>query len=165
VVYFGPGLPTKNYSLSNTFRFGQFTFYGLLSMERGAWFGNGDRAYRIRQGGSDEWLKALGPNGERTFKSDSIKQYASILNYVDKRDNVRLRELSVSWNVPARLSGQFGAGTTSLTLSGQNVWWWDDCNCVDPNMNWAGASSFGFNNGFLMQPSPRVFRMQIRTRF
>ena len=164
-VYFGAGLPKNNFSLSNSVRVGSFSFYGLVSMEKGALFGNGDRAYRIRQGGSDEWLSALGPNGERTFKADSIKQYASILDYFDKRDNVRLRELSVSWNVPARLSGQFGAGATSLTLSGQNVWWWDDCNCVDPNMNWAGASSFGFNNGFLMQPSPRVFRMQIRTRF
>jgi TonB-dependent SusC/RagA subfamily outer membrane receptor len=164
-VYFGAGLPTNNYSLSNTFRLGQFSFYGLLSMEHGAFFGNGDRAYRIRQGGSDEWLSALGPNGERTFKSDSIKQFASILNYIDKRDNVRLRELSVAWNVPARLASQFGTGSTSITLSGQNVWWWDDCNCVDPNMNWAGASSFTFNNGFLMQPAPRVFRMQIRTRF
>ena len=165
VVYFGPGLPTSNFSFSNQVRVGAFTFYGLVSMENGAWFGNGDRAYRIRQGGADEYLSALGPNGERTFKADSIKQFASILNYVDKRDNVRLRELSVSWNVPERLSGRFGAGGTSLTLTGQNVWWWDDCNCVDPNMNWAGASSFTFNSGFLMQPSPRVFRMQIRTRF
>ena len=110
-------------------------------------------------------MSALGPNGERTFKADSIKQFASILSYVDKRDNVRLRELSVAWNIPDKLSSMFGAGRTSLTLSGQNVWWWDDCHCVDPNMNWAGASSFGFNNGFLMQPAPRIFRMQIRTRF
>ncbi|HUQ81519.1 MAG TPA: TonB-dependent receptor [Gemmatimonadaceae bacterium] len=165
VVYFGAGLPTHNFSLSNSIRMGQFTLYGLVSMERGAMFSNGDRAYRIRQGGSDEWLSALGPNGERTFKADSIKQFASILNYVDKRDNVRLRELSVAWNVPARLASQFGAGATSIQLSGQNVWWWDECNCVDPNMNWAGAASFGFNSGFLMQPSPRLFRMQIRTRF
>jgi TonB-dependent starch-binding outer membrane protein SusC len=165
VVYFGAGLPTHNFSLSNSVRLGQFTLYGLVSMERGAKFSNGDRSYRIRQGGSDEWLKALGPNGERTFKADSIKQYASILDYYDKRDNIRLRELSVAWNVPATLAGRFGAGATSIQLSGQNVWWWDDCNCVDPNMNWAGASSFGFNSGFLMQPSPRLFRMQIRTRF
>jgi TonB-dependent SusC/RagA subfamily outer membrane receptor len=165
VVYFGPGLPTNNFGIGNTFRAGQFSFYGLVSVERGAWFGNGDRAYRIRQGGSDEWLGALDANGDRTFKSDSIKQYASIINYVDKRNNTRLRELSVSWNLPDRLPGSIGAGPTSITLSGQNVWWWDDCNCVDPNMNWAGASSFGFNNGFLMQPAPRVFRMQLRTRF
>ena len=164
-VYFGNGLPTHNFGIGNTFRAGPFSFYALVSVERGAWFSNGDRAYRIRQGGSDEWLAALGPNGERTFKSDSIKQYASILNYVDKRDNVRLRELSIAYNLPQRLSGSVGAGATSITLSGQNVWWWDDCNCVDPNMNWAGASSFTFNSGFLMQPAPRVFRFQIRTRF
>ncbi|MFN8581236.1 MAG: TonB-dependent receptor [Gemmatimonadaceae bacterium] len=165
VVYFGPGLPTANYSWSNQLRYRSFTFYALLSMERGAWFGNGDRAYRIRQGGSDEYLSALGPNGERTFKADSIKQFASILNYVDKRDNVRLREVSLAWNVPERISSMFGVGRSSITFSGQNLMWWDDCNCVDPNMNWAGASSFTFNNGFLMQPAPRVFRMQIRTRF
>jgi hypothetical protein len=165
VVYFGPGLPTNNFGFSSTFRAGRFSFYGLVSMERGAWFGNGDRAYRIRQGGSDEWLSALDAQGNRTFKSDSIKQYASILNYVDKRDNTRLKELSVSFNVPDHLSGSIGAGPTSITLSGQNLWWWDNCNCVDPNMNWAGASSFTFNNGFLMQPAPRVVRMQIRTRF
>ncbi len=165
VVYFGPGLPKWNASWSNQVRYRSLTLYGLLSMERGAWFGNGDRAYRIRQGGSDEYLQHLGPNGERTFKADSTAQFASILNYVDQRDNVRLRELSVTWQVPERLTGMFKVGQTSLTLTGQNVWWWDDCNCVDPNMNWAGASSFNFSNGFLMQPAPRVFRMQVRTRF
>jgi len=91
-----------------------------VSVERGAWFSNGDRAYRIRQGGSDEWLAALGPNGDRTFKSDSIKQYASILNYVDKRDNVRLRELSIAYNVPQRLSGSVGAGATSPISFGRS---------------------------------------------
>jgi hypothetical protein len=165
VEYYGPGLPKWNASWSNQVRYRSLTFYGLVSMEKGAWFGNGDRAYRIRQGGSDEYLKHLGPNGERTFKADSIAQYASILNYVDKRDNVRLRELSLAWQVPERLSSMLRTGPTSITLSGQNLWWWDDCNCVDPNMNWAGASSFNFSNGFLMQPAPRVFRMQIRTRF
>ncbi|HJU74749.1 MAG TPA: TonB-dependent receptor [Gemmatimonadaceae bacterium] len=165
VEYFGPGLPKWNASFSNQLRYGSFTLYGLVSMERGAWFSNGDRAYRIRQGGSDEYLQHLGPNGERTFKADSVAQFASILNYNDKRDNVRIRELSLTWQVPERLSSMFRTGQTSLTLTGQNVWWWDDCHCVDPNMNWAGASSFGFNSGFLMQPAPRVFRVQVRTRF
>jgi hypothetical protein len=165
VVYFGPGLPKLNASWSNQVRFRSFTLYGLVSMEQGAWFGNGDRAYRIRQGGSDEYLAQLGPNGERTFKADSIAQFASILNYIDKRDNVRLRELSLAWQVPERLSSMMNVGRTSITFTGQNLMWWDDCNCVDPNMNWAGASSFSFSNGFLMQPAPRIFRMQIRTKF
>jgi hypothetical protein len=164
-MYYGAGLPTSNFSLTNTVRAGAFTFYALVSMENGAFFGNGDRSYRIRQGGADEWLKALGPNGEATFKSDSIRQYASILDYTDKRDNVRLREISVSWNVPTSFTTRMRTGATSITLTGQNIMWWDNCNCVDPNMNWGGSESFIFNNGFLMQPAPRVFRMRFQTRF
>ena len=66
---------------------------------------------------------------------------------------------------PERLSGMFRVGRSSLTLSAFNVWWWDDCNCVDPNMAYDGASAFGQNSGFLAQPSARQFRMQVRTRF
>ncbi len=163
--FLGPGLPTFNASWSNQLRYGPLTFYALITMERGATFGNGDRAYRIRQGGADEYLSALGAAGARTFKADSIAQFASILNYYDSRNNVRLRELSLAWALPDGLSRPVGLGASTLTFSGQNLWWWDHCNCVDPNMNWGGASSFTFNNGFLMQPAPRLFRMQIRTRF
>lgn len=163
--YFGPPLPTFNGSWSNTFRWGAFSLYGLVSMEKGAWFGNGDRPYRIRQGGSDEYLSALGPNGERTFKADSIYQWSSILSHYDKRDNVRLRELSLTWQVPANISSMFKTGRTTVSLAGQNLMWWDDCNCVDPNMNWAGADSYTINSGFLAQPAPRLYRLQIRTRF
>jgi len=164
-VYLGPGLPTFNTSWSNNFRYGAFSFYMLFTMERGAVFGNGDRAYRIREGGSDEYLGALGPGGVRTFKADSIAQFASILNYYDSRNSVRLRELSLSWAVPDALMTRAGVRGTTITLSGQNLWWWDHCNCVDPNMNWGGASSFTFNNGFLMQPAPRQYRLQIRTHW
>ncbi|MBC7897302.1 MAG: TonB-dependent receptor [Cytophagaceae bacterium] len=163
--YFGPPLPTFNGSWSNTLRYKAFSLYGLVSMERGAWFSNGDRPYRIRQGGADEYLGALGPNGERTFKSDSIFQWSSILSHNDKRDNVRLREMSLTWQIPANLSSMLKVGRTTMSLSGQNLMWWDDCNCVDPNMNWAGGDSFTIQSGFLAQPSPRQYRLQVRTRF
>ena len=161
---FGDGTQL-NGSLSNTLRYGPLQLYGLLSMERGAWFGNSDRAYRIRQGGADEYLKLLDSKGNKTFAADSMFQWASILNYNDKRDNVRIKELSVTYQIPEHLSGMVRAGRTTLTLSGQNLNWWDSCNCVDPNMNWAGADSFGVGSGFLAQPSPRLYRLQIRTKF
>jgi len=164
-VYYGPPLPTFNASLQNQFRIGPFQLYGLVSMEKGAWFGNSDRAYRIRQGGADEYLTLLDANGNRTFAADSLYQYAGILNFNDKRDNVRLKEISLTYQMPTMLTSKFGVGRTTLTLSGLNLMWWDNCNCVDPNMNWAGADSFGINSGFLAQPSPRQFRLQLRTRF
>ena len=163
-TYFGPPLPTMNASWANTLRWKGLQVYGMLSMERGAFFGNGDRAYRIRQGGSDEYLGTF-VNGAATFASDSIAQWASILDYFDKRDNVRLRELSLTYQVPERFSRFFKVGRSTVTASGFNLMWWDDCNCVDPNMNWAGASSFTIGSGFLAQPSPRQYRLQVRTRF
>lgn len=164
-VFFGPALPTFDASFPNTFRYGPFQLYGLISMERGAWFGNSDRSYRIRQGGADEYLQLLDASGNKTFAADSLFQWASILNYNNKRDNVRLKELSITYQVPEMLSGRMRAGRTTLTLSAQNVMWWDDCHCVDPNMNWAGADSFNFGSGFLAQPSPRLYRLQLRTKF
>jgi len=163
--YFGPPLPTFNGSLTSTVRYKTLSMYALIGTERGAWFGNGDRPYRIRQGGSDEYLSALGPNGELTFRADSIRQWSSILSHFDKRDNIRLREVSLTWQVPERISSLFRTGRTSVSLAGQNLMWWDNCSCVDPNMNWAGADSFTINSGFLAQPAPRQYRLQIRTRF
>lgn len=164
-VYMGPPLPTFNASLGNTLRFGPLQFYALLSMERGAVFQNSDRPYRVRQGGADEYLQFLKPDGSTTFAADSVFNYWSLFDAVDSRDNVRLREISISYQIPDRLLRRTNLGRTQLTVSGQNVTWWDHCHCVDPNMNWAGGDAFGVANGFLAQPAPRQYRVAIRTRF
>lgn len=163
--YMGPPLPTLNGSWGNTLRYGPLQFYALLTMEDGAVFSNGDRPYRIRQGGADEYLALLDAQGKPTFAADSLFDYYSKLDAIDSRDNIRLREVSLTYNVPESWSSKLRVGYTTVTVSGQNVMWWDDCHCVDPNMNWAGASSFTIGSGFLAQPSPRVFRFLVRTRF
>jgi TonB-dependent SusC/RagA subfamily outer membrane receptor len=164
-VYLGPPLPTFNLSFGNTFAFGPFQLYGLLTAEKGAWFNNGDRNYRVRQGGGDEFLQFLGPKGEATFASDSAQNYWSLVTAFDKRDNVRLRELSLTYELPESLSGALRFGRTTLTLSGQNLYWWDDCNCLDPNANYQAGESFAITSGFFAQPSPRMIRLSMRSRF
>jgi hypothetical protein len=139
--------------------------YALLSVSRGASFSNGDRPYRVRQGGSDELLQFLKPDGASTFKADSVTQYWSILDAIETRNSTRLREASITYTFPEWLSGKYGFGRTLLTFSGQNLMWWDHCHCFDPDMNWAGGDAFGVSSGFLAQPSPRVFRLSLRTRF
>ena len=164
-VYMGPPLPTFNASLGNTLRYGNLQFYALVTMERGAVFQNSDRPYRVRQGGADEYLQFLNANGTPTFQADSVFNYWSLFDAVDSRDNVRIREISLSYTIPERLLSRTNLGRTQLTVSGQNVMWWDHCHCVDPNMNWAGGDAFGIANGFLAQPAPRQYRLAIRTRF
>jgi TonB-dependent SusC/RagA subfamily outer membrane receptor len=164
-VYFGPSLPTFNASYAPNIKWGRFTFYSLLTMERGAWFSNGDRPYRFRQHTGDEFLALLGPGGANTAASDSAVVYWQKFNSIDKRDNVRLRTISLGIDIPEQYSSRLNLGRSTLTLSANNVMWWDDCHCNDPNSNWAGASSFGNNGGFLTDPSPRTFRALLRTKF
>jgi len=164
-VYKGPPLPTFNASLGNTVRYGNLQFYALVTMERGAVFQNSDRPYRVRQGGADEYLQFLNANGTPSFSADSVFNYWSLFDAVDSRDNVRIREVSLSYTIPERFTSRTNLGRTQVTVSGQNVMWWDHCHCVDPNMNWAGGDAFGIANGFLAQPAPRQYRLAIRTRF
>jgi TonB-dependent SusC/RagA subfamily outer membrane receptor len=170
-VYAGPVLPTFTASLANTLTYGAFRVYALVSMEDGAIFSNGDRSYRVRQGGGDEYLSLfdfnnLDSNGNPspTTASDSLYNYFTLYSPRDSRDHVRLREVSVSYSVPMEFTNRFGFGRTTLTLSGQNLYWWDDCNCMDPNMQYAGGSSFN-QSGFLAMPQSRKFLFSVRTGF
>lgn len=162
-VYQGELLPTLNLSFSNTLTFGDFRVYGLVSAERGAVFNNGDRPYGIRQRAGDEYLATVNPDGTPSFQTDSLINYWSLVGAFDSRDHIRLRELSLSYSVSEDLSGRLGLGRTTLSLSGQNLHWWDDCNCMDPNMKWNPGD---FNSsGFLATPQPRRFLFSFRTNF
>jgi len=170
-VYRGPVMPTFTASLANTFTYGSFRVYGLVTTEQGGVFSNGDRPFRARQGGGDEMLglfdfdnRDANGNPTPTTASDSILNHLTMASAYDSRDHVRLREVSLSYTVPMDFSNRFGFGRTVVTLSGQNLHWWDDCNCMDPNMQYQGGSSFG-NSGFLAMPQSKKFLFSVRTGF
>jgi TonB-dependent SusC/RagA subfamily outer membrane receptor len=161
-VYFGPSLPTFSASLGNTFSFGNFRLYGLVAMEEGSWFDNGDRPYRIRQGAGDEYLSTF-ENGEPTVRTDSLVDRFTRAGSIDRRDNIRIREISLSYTLPASFVDGLGLSNTTLMLSGQNLYWWDDCNCADPDMRYS-PSGRNFS-GFLAMPAARRFMITLRTSF
>ncbi len=174
--YIGPELPTFNLSLGNELTFGAFRLYGLVTHESGAFFSNSDRPYRVRFRTGDEYLSLLdysqcpasGCDDEstmRTFQSDSLFNYMNLFSTFDQRDHWRLREVTMTYTMPEGFTSRFGLGRTVLTLAAKNVNWWDDCNCMDPNMNYQGGSSFGVSSGFLAQPQARQFLMSVRTTF
>jgi TonB-linked SusC/RagA family outer membrane protein len=164
-VYVGDPFPHWNGSIGNTIEFGPLRLYGLVSWEKGAWFANADRPYTIRFKTGDEYLSLLDANGVTTAASDSLFNYFSLVSANDKRDNIRIRELSLSYEFPRGVVSMFGLGRTTLTLSGQNVMWWDDCHCRDPNAAFRSGADFGFAVDFLGQPQARKFIATLRTSF
>lgn len=161
----GKPFPNWNGSFGNTLEFGPLRVYGLVSWEKGAVFSNGDRPYNIRFLTGDEYLSLLDANGNRTPSADSLNNYFTLVSAFDKRDNIRIREVSLSYELPSGLTNALGVGRTTLTLMGQNLYWWDDCHCVDPNIAYRGGADFGFNSGFLAAPQPRKFIASLRTSF
>jgi TonB-dependent SusC/RagA subfamily outer membrane receptor len=163
--YIGDPLPHWTGSMTQSLEFGAFRVYGMVTFETGAWFSNGDRAYQFRQGGGDEYLALLDANGDDTFSSDSMLNFYTLIGARDQRDNIRLTEVSVSYQLPQSLCSVFGLGRTSVSLSGQNLMWWDDCNCRDPNGAWRAGATNVTGGDFLSMPSPRKFLFTLRTTF
>ncbi len=146
----------------------------LITREAGAYFGNSDRPYRVRFRTGDEYLSLLDyskcttkcvETQMRTFQSDSLFDYMNNFSTVDPRANWRLRELTVTYRMPSSFTSRFGLGGTTITLAGKNLQWWDNCHCLDPNMNYTGGADFSVDAGFLAMPQPRQFLLSVRTLF
>jgi TonB-dependent SusC/RagA subfamily outer membrane receptor len=164
--YLGDPLPHWTGSLIQTVEYGAFRVYGQVTWETGALFSNSDRPYRVRQRAGDEFVGLLGGDGTPTFGSDSLLDYFTRLGSFDERNNIRIQEVSLAYQLPTSLVSSLGLGRTMATLSGQNLFWWDDCNCSDPNMAYRGGSAGVIStSGFLAQPQPRTFTFSLRTTF
>ena len=138
--YKGNRQPDRLASFFNDFAIGQSLRVAVqFRGEWGAVMRNGDRGYGVRQLAYDEYLMHLGPNGESTPASDSVLNRHRLVYPVDKRDHIRLQEVSMTYVLPEALMSSIGLGRSSLTLSGYNVHWWDDCNCPDPNQQYRGV--------------------------
>ena len=136
-----------------------------LRGEMGAVMYNLERSYGVRQRIYDEYLVHLDEDGRPTLQADSVLDYHSRTS-VDKRDNVRLQDVSLSYMVPKDMAGKLGLGRTTVTLSGYNLHWWDDCNCQDPNAKHDAADTGSISTGvFMALPQPRRFLVSVRTRF
>ena len=70
--------------------------------------------------------------------------------------------LAVVLGAPQGMAGILGLGRTTVTRSGYNLHWWDDCSCQDPNAADTGGAS---TEVYGELPQPRRFLMSIRTRF
>ena len=159
----GKARPVHMGSFFNSFRLGgSLRLSFQLRGELGAVMRNGGRTHGVRARAHDEYLRHLGRNGEPTYSADSVFDYHRI-DAIDKRDHVRLQEVSLSYTVPERINGRLGLPGTTVTLSAYNLHWWDDCNCPDPSLgNLAGDLE---TLPSMALPQPRRFLLSVSTRF
>lgn len=140
-----------------------YILYNNTDQFRERQFGTGERWVRRNEIlSADERLRRFGP----FVRESGSAINASSVNgmYFEKGDNVRFRELSVTYSLPESLAGQIGASRASLSVGARNLALWTDYRGADPEVLSAATTGFG-RTDFLTVPQPRSLIARVNVTF
>jgi len=85
---------------------------------------------------------------------------------MDKADFIRLREASITYDLPVAWARAMRASTASVTLAGRNLWKSSNYAGVDPESNYiTSTASSGTVNDFQTQPPPSYWTFRLNVTF
>jgi TonB-dependent starch-binding outer membrane protein SusC len=138
MTYIGPSAPTREMSLTNTFRILQnVSLYAFMDYKGGHY------AYNM-SGQTADWdgVSWEVVNPDRDPDDWAIRQSNSNMLHIQKADFVKLRELSLTYALPRTLIERTGASGMSFTLAGRNLATWTNYTGLDPEGNIEGSHDF-----------------------
>lgn len=175
-TFVGTASPKLQMGWTNTLRlFKNFTVYASLDYQGGHYLYN----HRLRnqcQTANDNCWATNDPSvrfpktHEDTLRNKELPVLQqSIAPYVQKADFLKLRELSLSYDLPASLVSRFNASGASIRVAGRNLWMWTEYDGADPEVN-SYAARGGTNQSFIRAdtysvPQLRRFSMQLNLTF
>jgi len=144
--YVGPHLPTRTIGLTNTVTlFGNFQLYGFLDYRGGNY--QWCAICSIRNRLDSNTLQVV--NARVAFlEGTDLHEWPRLRSlqskeFISKADFVKLRELSLSYNVPRDFAARMGASRASVSLSGRNLWMWTAYKGgPDPEVAFTSGSQF-----------------------
>ena len=163
--YFGTSQPTREIGLSNTFTFFRyFRLYGLLDYKGGHKIFNQKERNRCQPANDNCWRTNNPAARFPQTAADSVlfKELAVYRNasaspeWIEKADFVKLREVSLTVDLPTNWVRRSGAASASFMLSGRNLALWSDYEGVDPEVNSYGGRNFGRVDAYAL-PMARRF--------
>ncbi|WP_420129891.1 TonB-dependent receptor domain-containing protein [Longimicrobium sp.] len=85
--------------------------------------------------------------------------------YVEDASFIKLRDLTLRWSVPSRLTGRFNAQSVQLELQGRNLHTWTDYSGYDPEINMFGLNTVERGVDFAVYPNAREVSLGVRLNF
>ena len=165
--YIGPSTPTREVGFSNTFSlFRYIRVYTLLDYKGGHYIFNQKERSRC-QAANDNCAANNDPRARfPVTAADTILSKELILRrvanvspeWIQKADFVKLREVSLTVDVPSQWMRRTGASSGSFVLSGRNLAIWSDYDGVDPEVNSYGGRNFVRIDAYAL---PMVRRMSV----
>jgi len=170
--YVGPSTPTREMSLSNTLTFFRiFRVYALLDHKGGFYVFNYQERNRCQS--SDNCSRTNNPTARfpqtvadsALFKELAVYRNTSVSpEWIQKADFTKLREISLTIDVPAQLVRAAGARGASIILSGRNLKLWSGYEGVDPEVNTYGGRNFVRVDAYA-SPAPRRLSAAINLQY
>jgi TonB-linked SusC/RagA family outer membrane protein len=182
--YFGSVQPQWTGGWGNTFTFKSLRLYGLLDFRKGGKIASitnmwGDYTGifpRTIQGREVDWdnpgLVVSGID-EATGQPNTISVDAEtywqciayncgqvIEDHVYDASYTKLRELSLSWEVPRSFASRFNTSAITLALSGRNLKTWAKAPNIDPEFSYQTGNNQGIE--FAALPNARVWGLNVR---
>jgi hypothetical protein len=162
--YIGPSNPTHEIGFSNTFTvFRYFRIYSLFDYKGGGYIFNLKERNRCQS--NDNCWRVNNPSARFPqtaadtilFKELAVYRNAAVSpEWIQKSDFLKLREVSVTVDVPSSWVRKSGAASASFVLSGRNLALWSDYEGVDPEVNSYGGRNFVRVDAYALPMTRRV---------
>lgn len=162
-TYIGPSSPTREISLTNT-----FSLPGGLRLYVFADYKGGHYLWSAR-----EWWRSFNQDisflvndfeGSTDAERAAYRSGAPAL-FIDNADFIKLREVSLTWDLPEVLASSVRARNASVSLAGRNLGVWTNYDLgSDPELNFSGDSDFS-RTDYMSVPMIRQFRLSFNVNF
>lgn len=128
--------------------------------------------------GHDVWNQTVrimdqfraGPLWERELRGEvpagyTARYITSTGAYLEDGTFVKLREVSLAYNVPREFTQRLGLSSLTLELGGRNLKTFTDYRGYDPETNMFGTSTVARGTDFATYPNPRVWSFGVRAGY
>ena len=162
IVQLGDAAPDFQMSFPNEVLVGAWRFYGLLDWKKGGEIINLTEFLYDAAGLSHDYETA-GAERITTWAVDGLTA-----PYIQDGSYVKLREISVSYELPENLVGQLFRGQVSrarLELAGRNLATWTDYRGADPEVSNFGSQQIVRNIDVAPYPPSRSFFLSVDVDF
>lgn len=149
-------------TLNNTFRFGAFSLFASLYTVQGVTYANnllGTNLVQALVRRNTVYREYWTPeNPINTYPANSETSNPLSVGFFEDASFIRLRDLTVSYDVPSRWTERLGASNLKLYVNGRNLWTHTDWSGLDPEL----VTSTGIQRSV---PLERVITGGINVRF
>jgi TonB-dependent starch-binding outer membrane protein SusC len=152
-IYRGPSVPTREIAFSNTITlFNRVKLYSLFDYKGGHWQFNVKDWRRDRSGVSWETVDPAADPDEVLVRQFAAQTYL----HIQRADFIKLRDLSISYDLPPVLLSAVRLSRSTLTLAGHNLKIWTKYGGADPEVNFHGDDTFNRNDSWTVPQNRRI---------